>query len=804
MRRSLVGLLGLAVVVGGSLQGGSPALAAAGTAVQREAATASTSPQADDLPNPLGDKRRADRAKAVADVLSGRATTITRNGSTVVDLGPDVTAAAADPASRRASARHNSNRTRNYVELAREKTDKIFVILVEFGTERDPRYPDQDTDPSKPGPTVFDGPLRNKIPEPPADDNKTIWQPDYDQAYYQQLYFGTGRGVESVKTYYERQSSGRYSVDGTVSDWVKVRFNEARYGRSGGFPCAGIVCSNTWDLIQDAANAWVAAQKAAGRTDAQIKADLASYDVWDRYDADGDGNFNEPDGYLDHFQIVHAGGDEADSDPMQGEDAIWSHRWYAFPDNTRTSGPDGAKLGGAQIGDTGLWIGDYTIQPENGGLSVFVHEYGHDLGLPDHYDTAGGPSNGIDWWTLMAQSRVSAPGDRGIGTRAADLSAWDKIALGWFEYATVAAGSKRTVLDLGPHEYNTRKPQGIVVTLPPKPVTSTLVSPRTGANSWWSGAGDGLSSTLTREVALPAGAPAALTFAANWQIEDCGTDACDYAYVEVDDGTGFKALPGNITKAAENNGIDGTSNGWQVADFDLSGYAGATVKLRLRYATDAATHGVGFFADDITVTSGGTTVFTDGAENGANGWTPAGFTAVGSTTTELFDHFYLASYRAYTSYDTYLRSGPYNLGFLDRFPAKVEHFPFQDGLLVSYWDTSFGDNNKSEHPGQGMILPIDAHPEVLLRPDGEPWTSRVQVFDAPFSPQRTDPITLHFNSVAKRIPARPGQPVFDDSRTYWYPQAPTAGVKVPNAGVRITVLSQGRTTMRVAVSSPKR
>jgi M6 family metalloprotease-like protein len=31
---------------------------------------------------------------------------------------------------------------------------------------------------------------------------------------------------------------------------------------------------------------------------------------------------------------------------------------------------------------TGVWVGDYTIQPENGSLGVFAHEFGHDLGLP--------------------------------------------------------------------------------------------------------------------------------------------------------------------------------------------------------------------------------------------------------------------------------------------------------------------------------------------------------------------------------------------------------------------------------------
>ena len=27
---------------------------------------------------------------------------------------------------------------------------------------------------------------------------------------------------------------------------------------------------------------------------------------------------------------------------------------------------------------------------------MFAHEYGHDLGLPDHYDTAGGGDNAVE------------------------------------------------------------------------------------------------------------------------------------------------------------------------------------------------------------------------------------------------------------------------------------------------------------------------------------------------------------------------------------------------------------------------
>src|SRR6478609_6393326 len=626
MRRVTAGLGSLVIAAGLATTVALDAGAAAppaGTTQQGQAI-----PHTDDLPNAAEEKRRELRQVAIQDVLSGRAKVERRGGSQVVKVGKTgAPAALAED---------------QYVELAREKTDKIFVVLAEFGNERAPGYPDQDTNKNVPGPTTWNGPAHNAIPAPDrTKDNSTVWQPNYDKAHYEEVYFGDGELDDSVKSYYERQSSGRYSVEGQVTDWVKVRYNEARYGRSGGYPCGDNVCSNTWALIKDAIDTWVADQHAKGRTDADIKADLQSYDQWDRNDFDHDGNFNEPDGYLDHFQIVHAGGDEADGDPYQGEDAIWSHRWKAFQNTGE--GPTGNKDGGTQIGTTGLWVADYTIQPENGGVSVFTHEYAHDLGLPDEYDTAGGPDNAVSWWTLMAQSRESAPQDQGIGTRASDLGAWDKLQLGWLDYEVVVAGQNRT-LELGPHEYNSAKAQGMVVVLPDKQVATNVGAPAAGTKQWWSGGGDDYEATLTRSVAIPAGAPASLTFQARWNIEDCDADACDYAYVEVDDGTGYKAIPGNITKAAEGNGIDGYQATWTPATFDMSAYAGKTVSLRFHYKTDGAAQGTdatkpsGLFVDEIRLTSGTTTVFTDGAENGNNGWSPAGFSAVVSSYTTPYDN----------------------------------------------------------------------------------------------------------------------------------------------------------------------
>ena len=544
MRKFVVGLLGLSLASGLGVSLSPAAVAAPPAAVpsaQGEPAAAG-----DELVSPLEQKRRSLREKAVSDVVSGRATPVTRNGSTVVKVGQ---AAGGGAFGGQTRTRHGAKDNRDqYVELARERTDRIFVILAEFGNDRDPRFPDQDTDPGTAGPQRFDGPLHNQIPAPDrAVDNTTVWQADYNRQHYQNLYFGTGRNVESVKTYYQSQSSGRYSVDGTVTDWVKVKYNEARYGRSGDDPtdangddpnvCSSNVCNTTYDLVRDAANQWVADQLALGRSKADVVAELKTFDQWDRYDYDGDGNFNEPDGYLDHFQIVHAGGDEADGDPYQGEDAIWSHRAFAYGDDEGDRGPTGNLLGGTEIADTGLWIGDYTIQPENGGLSVFVHEYGHDLGLPDDYNVLTGGNNNNEYWTLMAQSRLNAAGEA-LGTRPGDIGAWNKLQLGWLDYETVVAKQKRT-LNLGPEEYNSAKAQAAVVVLPKKTVTTEFGAPYAGAKQYFSGNADDLRNSMTRQFDFAGATAPALTFKARYNIEE----GFDYLYVRASlDGQRWTAL----------------------------------------------------------------------------------------------------------------------------------------------------------------------------------------------------------------------------------------------------------------------
>lgn len=719
--------------------------------------------QKHDLDGPLSKTQKAQRQEALNQLISGEAKAKERNGSKVVQL--------------KSKKGHGK-----YVELSREKTDKIFTILVEFGDQTDPKF----------GGTP--GPLHNKIAAPDRKkDNSTAWQKDYNRKHYQDLYFGTGKNVESMKKFYEKESSGRYSVSGEVSDWVKVPYNEARYGNNA---CGSTNCPSVWNVVSDGVTSWVAKQKAAGRTDAQIKADLAKYDQWDRYDYDGDGNFNEPDGYIDHFQIVHAGEDESAGGGAQGKDAIWAHRWYAFGTDAGATGPADNKLGGAQIGDTGIWVGDYTIQPENGGLGVFAHEYGHDLGLPDHYDTTGNGDNSTGFWTLMSSGSWLGRGKDSIGDLPGDFSAWDKLQLGWLNYDT-AKGGKQSTHKLGVAEYNTWDKQALVVSLPDKAVTTTIVAPAQGATQWWSGSGDNLKNTLTRSVDLTGKSSAALTLDGWYDIEA----NYDYLYAEVstDGGANWTALDGTVDgqavprDASGAPALTGTVDAYKKLSYSLDAYAGKKIDVRFRYQTDGGVAQKGFAADEITLTADGATVFSDNAESADAGWTASGFSRIGASFTKDYAQYYIAENRQYVSYDKTLKVGPYNFGFSTTRPDWVEHYPYQNGLLIWKWDTSQADNNTSVHPGVGLVLPVDSHPKALKWSDGTLMRTRIQSYDSPFSLYATDGLTLHNADVATKIKSSKGVSVFNDhTSTYYDPSTPTAGVKITDTNTKIKIVKEAK------------
>jgi immune inhibitor A len=685
------------------------------------------------------------------------------------------------------------------------KQAKILTILSEFGDQVDRAY----------GGTA--GPLHNQIPEPVRQqDNSTTWTKDFDQAHYDAMFNGPG---ESFKSFYRDLSGGRYTADGTVegapradgtADWVRVPYNAAYYGANPREDNGG-----AWDFINDTGAAWYAAQIAAHKSPADIDRYLSQFDQWDRYDYDGDGNFNEPDGYIDHFQAIHAGeGEEAGASP----DAIWSHRWYAFGNQFGETGPtlaDGTQnlYGGTRIGSSSFFIGDYTVEPENGGLGVFAHEYGHDLGLPDFYDTAGG-DNGTSFWTLMSSgSWLSHGGTDGIGTTPGLMGPDERMFLGWLDYTTVDPGHKGsyTLNPAGSPTVATNTTQAVLVNLPDKTTTTQYVTPKTGAHEWWSGRGDDLSNTITRSVAAGL---VTVSASAWYSIEQ----DYDYLYAEYstdNGGTWTKLADANGATDPTKTGITGSSGGaWKTLSYTYD-TAGVPSLFRFRYQTDGGVNEEGAFLDDIAVTAGGTTL-TDGAENGTGGWTAKGWKITTGTESVTTPQYYLLENRAYVGYDKTLQQGPYNFSEAVTRPNWVEFFPYQDGMLVWYADKAYADNNTTAHPGHGQALPVDARPAPFYYGDGTKPGNRRQPFDATFGLQKTDAVCLHkqvargnsanakYDTYEACAPSSAGIRTFDDSRqdAYWSSANPLSSTKVAGAGVKATVTGQSGDFLTVSVTNP--
>lgn len=227
----------------------------------------------------------------------------------------------------------------------------------------------------------------------------------YTSANFNTLLFGAGN--HSMKDYYEEVSYGTFSVSsgpGGVVGWYNVSNTHNYYGQN-------YLGSDRWPgtIVREAA----AAADAAGFNFAP-------------YDQDGDC-------YVDALNVIHQGSGEEASGVSTD---IWSHRW-----DLNSAFYSGRSNGGAYTTNDActanplvkVKVNDYVIQPEKlwgdiATVGVFVHEYGHALGLPDLYDTDGS-SEGIGNWSLMAGGSwtyVTRSGDR-----PSHMDAWSKYRLGW-------------------------------------------------------------------------------------------------------------------------------------------------------------------------------------------------------------------------------------------------------------------------------------------------------------------------------------------------------------------------------------
>ncbi|MCD2440717.1 immune inhibitor A [Agromyces sp. SYSU K20354] len=675
---------------------------------------------------------------------------------------------------------------------------KLLTILVEFNEEADDDFTgtyvptEFGSTECKPG-NVQNGPLHNGIPNPAdyeLEDNNSMWVPDFSSEHFNKMLFSDEGITERVRTdltgpdgkpgfdisgytmksMYEEMSRGAYTVTGEATPWITVPHSEAWYGAS--------VCFQNDEGVYEAG----AIQDQQGHPDnpkgpGQLPIDAVTvlaeqqpdfpwsdYDIEDQGDRDGDGIIDEPDGVIDHVVLVHAGEDKSGGGGEQGTYALWAH--------------SSAVAGGASIPGTDLKLSNYIVQPEDSGVGVFAHEYGHDLGLPDLYDTSNQGNSDVDFWDLMSSGSHAGPIFQSMPTH---MGLWDKWVLGWADPVVVNPGDDTTEIKVGQSSRPAKGSQdGVKVNLPAKVIT--LAEPTSGENMWYTGADqDWGDIRIVRNVDVPADAK--FWMQNNYVIEE----DWDYGFVEVstDGGTtwtdqkvynedgseattrdGYPDPNGNLhTFGDRKYGLTGTSGGWKHQYVDLSAYAGQTVGLRLRMASDAAFQERGWFADDFALTSGATTVWSDDVETGDNGWTAEVDTFVDTTGpgwridtgTSENAQYYLVEWRNFDGFDEGLKYGydtVYSAG-----AWKVDKVKYNaPGALIWYRDTTYGSTNHvrtneaalPSYGAKGGLLLVDSHFDPLRRTgdaavEGVPALNnlpgRAQSSDVAFGLQSTYPFT---------------------------------------------------------------
>jgi immune inhibitor A len=649
---------------------------------------------------------------------------------------------------------------------------KLLTILIEFNPTAnddftgtmvpqavfdDPLTPQNERDCVQGG--ITNGPQHNNIPNPAEashKDNNSMWVPDFSpELYNQMLYTATGiqqrmrpglkgpdgkRGIDlrgyTMHNMYLEMSKGAYTVDGQATPWVQVPHSEAWYGQDTCLLVDGVwVAGASQDDNGHPDNPAGAAQLGADAVDLLAREDpsfpWADYDIEDVADADGDGNLNEPDGVIDHLVLVHAGEDASGGGGVQGTQAIWAHSSNIIPGHT--------------IPGTDIMASNYIVQPEDSGVGVFAHEYGHDLGLPDLYDIGSGGDSDVDFWDLMGSGSHTGPVFQGIPTH---MGLWDKFVRGWANPLILNPGDPAQTVDLG---QTSRTPvgteDGIRVNLPTKVVT--LSHPHSGSGQWWSNNDQSWADVrLTRTISVPAGTDVKFWMWNNYSIEE----DWDFGFVEVSTDGGATWAEQKIFNAASEEvstpdgyadpngrmhdygaadgvpfkkyGLTGETGGYERNYVNLLPFAGQTIQLRLRYATDTGLEQAGWFADDFALTADGTDVFTDDVETN-NGWatTATTFTnTVGegwniSPGEFEFAHYYLAEWRNHDGFDEGLKYA-YNTNYLRDGAWKVDRVPYNaPGMLVWYRDTSYGNfnltlNNLFDPPSigtKGGLLIVDSH-----------------------------------------------------------------------------------------------
>lgn len=142
------------------------------------------------------------------------------------------------------------------------------------------------------------------------------------------------------------------------------------------------------------------------------------------------------DGFIDNIYFFYAGKGEADSGDGN---AIWPHSAY-YADIAKEAGvtQKSLKLDGIEVGNytCSNEINGTIITPQPAGIGTFVHEFGHVLGLADHYDIYYGMAT----FTPGSFDTMDRASYNNNGNTPAAFSAYERACLGWLDLTVLKNG----------------------------------------------------------------------------------------------------------------------------------------------------------------------------------------------------------------------------------------------------------------------------------------------------------------------------------------------------------------------------
>ncbi len=233
--------------------------------------------------------------------------------------------------------------------------------------------------------------------------------PSHDGPYFDVRMNAAGGSAHSVGSYYREVSGGTLTVNATVIPmWFHSTHPMSDYGADS---ATGVddANGNIYRLVTEAVRA------------ADPSVNFAQFDT-------------NRDGVVDHLMVVHAGAGQESS--PSNKDLIWSHRWDVLDADPTTPGSQPLTADGVQIYG-------YTMESEEFVIGTVAHEFGHDLGLPDLYDTDGSSAGAGVWDIMSLGSWNGAP----AGSSPAHMSAWSLLRLGWVTTTAVTTAQVGAAVD---------------------------------------------------------------------------------------------------------------------------------------------------------------------------------------------------------------------------------------------------------------------------------------------------------------------------------------------------------------------